>query len=87
MQSWVGKHQSSLIASWGPPQQISTDGKGGSVLIYGQYVDFGQSPGQGHIDSYGNFTYTAPKQRGYQRTRMFYVDPNGYIYGWRWKGR
>jgi hypothetical protein len=85
MQSWVGHHQSELIASWGPPDQISTDGKGGSVLIYGSYVNLGQTPGQATING-NQITYTAPQQNGYRRTRMFYVDKDGYIYSWRWQG-
>ena len=32
MKSWVGHHQSELIADWGPPNNITTDGKGGTVL-------------------------------------------------------
>ena len=86
MASWVGHHQSELIAAWGPPTQISIDGKGGSILIYRGYVDLGQSQGRGSVDAFGNITYTPPQQQGYGRTRMFYVDPNGYIYAWRWQG-
>src|SRR5438034_6258382 len=74
MQSWVGHHQSELIAKWGPPQQTASDGKGGTVLVYGEYVDLGQRPGQARQDYFGNITYTAPQQQGYQRTRMFYVN-------------
>ncbi len=86
MDSWVGTHQSDLIAQWGPPQQTASDGKGGTILIYGSYVNLGQQPGQASVDYFGNMTYTNPQQRGYQRTRMFYVNPDGYIYLWRWQG-
>ncbi len=86
MESWVGKHQSDLILAWGPPQQTASDGKGGSILIYGSYVNLGQQPGRATTDLFGNVTYTAPQQQGYQRTRMFYVDSSGYIYAWRWQG-
>jgi len=86
MDSWVGRHQSELIASWGPPNRVADDGKGGRILIYGSYVDLGQTPGRGDVDYFGNITYTAPQQRGYTRTRMFYVDSDGYIYSWRWQG-
>jgi hypothetical protein len=82
MQSWIGHPQSELILSWGPPARTTSDGNGGSILIYGQYVDLGQSPGQ----VYANGSYTAPQQNGYQRTRMFYVNSNGVIYSWRWQG-
>ena len=86
MQSWVGQHKGDLIASWGPPNQVASDGRGGEILIYGSYVDLGQTPGRATTDYWGNVTYTAPQKRGYQRTRMFYVNPEGYIYMWRWKG-
>jgi hypothetical protein len=86
MDSWVGHHQSEVIAEWGPPQSTASDGKGGTILIYGNYVNLGQQPGQARTDYYGNTTYTAPQQMGYQRTRMFYVDERGYIYSWRWQG-
>jgi len=85
MDSWVGHHQSELIHSWGPPNQIVSDGAGGSILIYSSYVNLGQTPGT--INHWGyRTTYTAPQNHGYQRTRMFYVDSKGIIYSWRWQG-
>lgn len=94
MDSWLGHHQSELIASWGPPQRTSFDGKGGTILIYEQYVDLGQEPGKivyqpgplGRntiLGDTGTYKYTAPKQRGFTNIRMFYVNPEGYIYFWR----
>ena len=62
------------------------DGNGGSVLIYENYVDLGQSPGRANVDAFGNVTYTAPQQQGWNRSRMFYVDQGGTIYAWRWQG-
>jgi len=86
MNSWVGHHQSELIQAWGPPQQTTSDGNGGTVLIYGEYVNLGQSPGQVYTDAWGNVRYTNPQQNGYSRTRMFYVNSEGVIYSWRWQG-
>src|SRR2546425_642135 len=86
MQSWVGHHQSDLIASWGPPQSTASDGKRGTILIYRRYVTLGQAPGQVTATGYGNYNYTAPQQNGYEQSRMFYVDSNGIIYSWRWQG-
>ncbi|WP_444897420.1 hypothetical protein ACJJIQ_07440 [Microbulbifer sp. ANSA003] len=86
MQSWVGHHKADLIASWGPPNQVADDGRGGEILIYNSYVNLGQTPGRVQTDYWGNTTYTVPQQNGYQRTRMFYVNPEGYIYNWRWQG-
>jgi hypothetical protein len=86
MKSWIGAHQSKLIRSWGPPQRTASDGNGGVILIYGNYVNLGQVPGQVTTDYFGNVSYTAPQPQGYQRTRMFYVDRNGYVYDYDWQG-
>jgi hypothetical protein len=86
MSTWVGHHQSELIRSWGPPSRTASDGQGGTVLIYDSYVDMGQTPGTAYTDPYGNVRYTTPQQNGYARTRMFYVNADGYIYSWRWQG-
>ena len=61
MESWVGHHESELIASWGPPSRIMPDGKGGHILIYEFYRDFGYSPG--YIYQYGDIIwYELPKK-------------------------
>ena len=86
MDSWVGSHKADLIRSWGPPQQIHSDGAEGEILVYGGYVNLGQTPGKVTYDYLGNPQYTAPTQQGYQKTRMFYVNKDGLIYHWRWQG-
>ena len=96
MQSWVGKHESELIKSWGPPQQEKSDGKGGRILVYSQITTYTQ-PGTSttQVYSYGfiarpqygaRTTYTPAQTYSSERTRMFWVDENGYIYHWQWKG-
>ena len=82
MDSWKGHHKSELIASWGPPSRVTSDGKGGEILIYEYDRNFGQTRGQIYSDG----SYTAPRQNRYTAYRMFYVDGNGYIYNWRWQG-
>lgn len=52
MQSWMGHHVSDLIASWGPPQQSISDGRGGQILIYSQVRQW-QTPGQITTNTYG----------------------------------
>jgi len=34
MQSWVGDTSAHLIQSWGPADEQSTDGQGGTVFVY-----------------------------------------------------
>ncbi len=43
MKSWIGKHKSELLKSWGPPQQTSDDGKGGDILNYIRYSNWNRS--------------------------------------------
>jgi hypothetical protein len=86
MQSWMGAHQSALILSWGPPTRTSTDGAGGTILIYEYDRNTGQIPGRAVRNPDGSVSYTAPQASGYVATRMFWVRPDGTIYNWRWQG-
>jgi hypothetical protein len=86
MQTWIGHTKAELYQSWGPPQSKTDDGQGGEILIYSNYVNMGQQPGQIYSNYYGGVSYTTPQQRGYSRTRMFYVNKSGTIYNWRWEG-
>lgn len=100
MESWTGHHQSDLIASWGPPQQVMDDGEGGRIFIYSTTRAF-TSPGRstttvtGSAYGTGNYaygsatgsaTYTPPRTSSYNAYRMFWIDQNGYIYRWAWRG-
>jgi hypothetical protein len=83
MSSWLGFHQSALISQWGPPQETSSNGSGGSVLIYKSFL----SQTEGHVrysSSDGKIYYTDPIH--YIRTRMFYVNSLGIIYQYKWQG-
>jgi len=87
MNSWLDHHKSELIASWGPPNQISSDGKDGEILIYYYNRNLGQTPGLITNNPYGSgIQYTAPQQNTYTASRMFYVNSEGKIYYWRWQG-
>ncbi len=92
MASWQGHHYSKLIAKWGPPQQESSDGKGGKVLVYVERTEF-TTPGTATSDTsiYGKSAttttvYVPPKTHGWNSYRMFFVDAEGIIYRWSWKG-
>lgn len=100
MESWMGHHQSDLVASWGPPQQVITDGQGGSIFVYTANRAF-TSPGSstttvvGSASGYGNraygsatsiTTYTPPQTTSWSAYRMFWINASGRIYRWSWKG-
>jgi hypothetical protein len=80
LNSWVGSHYSELIKSWGAPQQIMDDGKGGKIIVYEEYCDLGTI---GNVDRRGNIH---TQDLGYSRRREFYTDDNGVIDSWRWRG-
>ena len=85
MDSWVGHYQSELIAYWGPPTKIVSDGKGGNMIIYeslkGTWGDLKDKRIVG-----GAHYPTRPRQPGYAATRIFYVNEKGIIYSWKWSG-
>lgn len=85
MDSWVGHYQSELIAFWGPPTRVVSDGKGGSILIYESLKGAWGDERDKHI--VGGVHYpTGPTQEGYAATRTFYVNAKGLIYSWKWSG-
>ena len=97
MESWDGKHVSKLIKGWGPPQQVVPDGRGGKIYIWSRHVKIPLSKGstqkRGTISKIGDTYYyeeTAkkrpPQDIEYDRVRMFWVNCQGIIYHWRWKG-
>ena len=100
MKSWETHHYGELIAKWGPPQQVYNDGYGGRILIYTSQRQF-STPGKsttyttGKATVYDNYiwgsatsstVYTPPKVYGYTAYRMFWINKNGIIYRWAWKG-
>jgi len=92
MSSWMGHHSSHLIASWGPPQRVLDDGSGGKIMVWEQVRTF-TTPGQATTQPYGilsnpsyQTTYYPPQTTGYSASRTFWVNSEGIIYNWAWKG-
>ena len=76
MNEWMNRHKSVLIKHWGPPDRITSDGKGGEIYIYlrgkNQIVPM---PILG--------TLVVLPDRHY---RQFYIDKHGFVYYWRAQG-
>ena len=92
MQSWVGHHSSEVIAAWGPPSRVLDDGSGGKLLIW-EYGRSYTTPGYATTQPYGvmshpyyQTTYQPPQTSGYTASRTFWVNAEGVIYNWAWKG-
>ncbi len=67
----MGAHKSQLIARWGPPRQIMSDGSGGEIFIYSEarvYTTPGRSTtnvyGSARTNIYGNTGYTSGHATG-----------------------
>ena len=99
MNSWKGSHVSTLIRSWGPPQEISTDGLNGHVYIWRTDINIPLSDREEetkgtitydpHIDQYSvktKTTYKEPVVIKGKKLRMFWVNEDGIIYTWKAKG-
>lgn len=93
MQSWVGAHESQLYMQWGPPTQVLDDGAGGKIVVYAinrQYVIPGRATTTvteyGFGSSMATTTYSPPQVVEWSVYRAFWVNRQGYIYHWAWKG-
>ena len=92
MESYIGHHNSTLITNWGPPTHTMDDGDGGKLFIY----EYGRSfSTQGHATTtpyglrsnpYYETVYTPPQTTSYAASRTFWINGDGYIYRWAWKG-
>ena len=94
MKSWEGKHKSRLIRSWGLPSEIGSDGLGGEVYVY-RWSSSWTAPGTSKTtiktDRYGNkakakTTYYPGETFTFKKYRAFWIDEQGYIYSWKWRG-
>jgi hypothetical protein len=100
MSSWDGHHFSDLIEKWGPPSQIFDDGNEGRIFNYDldrSYVTPGTSNtytsesaniyGNSIFGSSNSYTTFTPSQiYSYKSYRIFWINRDGYVYRWAWKG-
>ena len=52
MKSYLGAHRNDVIANWGPPQSVMSDGSGGEIWVYTQNRQM-TTPGYSQTNSYG----------------------------------
>ncbi len=92
MESWMGHHQSDLIARWGPPKRVLNDGQGGMIFMFptrscapagtAKTTVTGSAYGSAYT-TYGSATghkiYNPQPNASYKAYRMFWIDSNGEI--------
>jgi hypothetical protein len=81
---WIYSEQ----RQWTTPGQANTTVYGTRTSYGNLYGNpngaeyYGNSSGQANITT----TYTPPQTRGYTAHRSFFIDGNGTVYRWAWKG-
>ena len=70
----------SQARQWTTPGQSTTSTTTTANVYGGVYSAHGSGQGTSRT------TYNPPKTYGYNTQRMFWVDKNGRIYRWAWKG-
>ena len=68
---WLNHPKAQLIQTWGQPDSISSDGKGGQILIYKEGIDY---------KSVMNAKYTGIQ---YSFRKEMYVNADSLIYYWK----
>ena len=90
MASWMGAHQSKLILSWGPPTETHDDGKGGKVLVWlydrGTTTTSTTTSVDPKICPQCSDVTVSRERENADASRMFWVNEEGLIYHWRWRG-
>lgn len=68
---WLKHSKAQLIQSWGQPDSIRADGKGGEILIYKEGIDY---------KSVMNEKYTGTQ---YSFRKEMFVNADSLIYYWK----
>ena len=96
MASWVGKDVNHLLRAWGPPALVLPDGSGGRIYCFRlgrshtssgsayTYHQFHGSPG--HLQGSSYTTYGPRRTAHWTVSRNFWVNAEGRVYKWEWRG-
>ena len=88
MRRFEGRHTTDLYAELGYPAEVYDDGDGGMVLVYTEPRGYYCPPSlSGETSRRGVLIrYTPEVIASYDARRVFWVDKNGIVYKWMWKG-
>lgn len=74
LRSWVGRPESELLKSWGPPDQSYPNGEG-KIITYKNNYGTKVNTGSAEVTAYDVYCNTS-----------FYLTKDSVIEYWRWKG-
>ncbi|MDA2923759.1 hypothetical protein MYX65_03715 [Acidobacteria bacterium AH-259-L09] len=90
MDSWMSHSYSDLVSEWGPPSQVLDIGAtGNKIVVYLYNEETLIYPGTATAVTTGtttNVTYRPPIKLKWTKYRMFWINSDGIIYRWAWKG-
>ena len=72
--SWIGRHYSELIDTFGEPRQVLGDGTGGKIMSWSA-IPIDEELIDGHHDEKGGFF-----RRSFNESQVYRVNFNGIIY-------
>ena len=72
---WIGADRAELIAVLGQPQEIRSDGQGGSILVYAALRTLAETLDQPELDG------DAREETLHLGAHLYFVDASGKIYG------
>ena len=72
---WIGSDRAELIAVLGQPQEVRSDGQGGSILVYAALRTLAETLDQPEPD------YDASEETLHLGAHLYFVDASGKIYG------
>ncbi len=90
MRRFEGRNVTDLYAAWVPPNEVYDDGSGGRVLVYvyvrGYYYRPPMISGKIYPGGTALVTYTPEAVASYDARRVYWVNKDGIVYRWEWKG-
>jgi hypothetical protein len=91
MQSWQGHSIEELFRTWGPPNYLYSDGKGGRVAVYVPPPEAGVTRSRDAGDRLRSAASTQIYDRAMTGSwpiyRIFFFDVSGRIVTTEWRGR
>jgi hypothetical protein len=91
MRSWEGRSVDELFRTWGPPNYLYSDGKGGQVAVYVPRPSAGRTRSGAESArlraAAAARVYEAGMTNSWPIFRIFFSDPAGRVTRSEWRGR
>ena len=88
----IGRHYTEVARDWGPPTNVRTYGTGGQVMVWASEawgdgpVDAASTVGGGSETAFSR-SYWSPESHHRRRSRLLYVNADGFVTACEWIAR